>query len=139
VLTEETGSLLFRARRRIFEASQQRLESCGESIHVLQVLWHLASRGELTQRNLAQLTGQHPAGISRTLDELERRGLVKRTRGSDRRCLLASLTRPGRALHERLQPAFRDSVDEALAPLDERNLRELHRLLLAVCGEAPLR
>lgn len=131
-LTEEVGSLVFRARRRVLEACSRRMGADGESVLVLQVLWHLDLRGDLTQRGLAELTGQHPAGVSRTLEDLEARGLVHRERGADRRCLHAALTKKGRVLATRLKGKFRAATEESLADLSDDELRTLERLLLRV-------
>lgn len=136
-LTEEVGSLIFRARRRVLEACSRRMDGGGESVLVLQVLWHLDLRGDLTQRGLAEITGQHPAGISRTLEDLEARGLVERERGADRRCLYASLTRRGRVAAARLKAKFRAATEESLADLGDADLRALERLLLRVADPRP--
>lgn len=105
----------------------------GEGVPTLQVLWHLEERGALTQVALAELTGQHAAGISRLLDELEDKALVMRSRSrEDRRCVLVSLTKTGRSHYKKLSPAFGDAVKEVLLPLSDAEVKALGHLLRKV-------
>src|SRR5262249_41038036 len=79
-LAEELGRLIARSRRRVWNTAAQQLEQVGESIFSWQLLSHLVRQGPSSQRELSIFTAQHPAGVSRTLYELERAGYVRRRR-----------------------------------------------------------
>src|SRR2546421_756695 len=82
----EIGSLLARSRRQVFQRAKRRLEALGESIFVWRLLAYLHDDGPSIQAELADATAQHPASISRLLDEIEDAGLVRRRRDTkDRR------------------------------------------------------
>jgi len=71
----------------------------------------------------------HPASVTNAVDRLERDGHVERTANpADGRGVLAEVTDAGRALAERATVALNAEVFSAL-PLDERELRSLHRIL----------
>jgi DNA-binding MarR family transcriptional regulator len=137
---ENVGSLLFRARRVLWTAVSRRLDAAGESPHAFALLNQLAVRGPLNQRELAERVGQHPAGVSRLLDELDALGFVARHRdASDRRCVVVDLTAAGRRRREAAWPVVVEAMDDTLAPLssdERRQLRELLAKLAPVdCGD----
>jgi len=67
--------------------------------------------------------------VTRMLDRLVRRGLVRRARGAeDRRLSVARITEKGLALLGQMQPEMDAAVAEALSPLNETQLRQLVRL-----------
>lgn len=76
-----------------------------------------------------RMIGREP-DVTRLLDRLEKRGLVRRERKSaDRRVILASILPAGLELLARLDEPIRDLHRQALGPLGERNLGSLIRLL----------
>ncbi len=131
----ELASLLGRSRRRMWTAVTRRLEDQGESVLAWQLLNRLRCDGPMTQVELSAGTGQHPAGVSRLVDTLERQGEVHRERdGKDRRKLNVGITRLGRARLHRLDPVLGTAADEFFAPLDDAERRTLARLLARVLG-----
>ncbi len=69
-------------------------------------------------------------GITRMLDRLEAKGLVERTRSSDdRRQVLCRLTKAGSSLVRSLDRPVDKNDEELFASLNQRELRELIRLL----------
>jgi DNA-binding MarR family transcriptional regulator len=91
------------------------------------------------------LRGVHPGGhprnevarrmirrapdVTRMLDRLARQGLVARVRNADdRRESIATITRAGLALLERIDPDVRAVQQVVTAALSERELRQLVRL-----------
>src|SRR5438105_13979777 len=78
-LTEEIGRGIMRVRRLILQEAGRRLEEKGEELLAYQVLNFLDRCGPTTQSQLAAGTGQHPTGLSRLLDEMDRDGLVPRS------------------------------------------------------------
>jgi len=96
----------------------------------LSALAVLVAQGALTLGDLAAIEQVTPPSMSRTVDELERHGLVRRARDKrDRRVVYAVATREGSRLlaearHDRLRPVAR-----ALTGLDEDDHELLTRAL----------
>lgn len=133
-LTEEIGGLIARSRRLVFAVASRRLDASGESIHAWRVLAHLTREGAMAQCDLAMALGQHPAWVSRLVDELEEEGVVRRRRDArDRRKLRVEVTLAGRARYEARRPEVNEAVEHVLQPLD-RGEREALRALLAKLG-----
>jgi DNA-binding MarR family transcriptional regulator len=130
-VAEAIGQLIARVRRRVWSAAADRLaEEMDESIFRWQLLNHVVRLGHATQRELAASTLQHPAGVSRTLEELESAGLVERTRdAADRRKVRVAVTRKGLARFRRMHPRVVRAVAGTLAPLTRAEQRTLRALL----------
>ncbi|HKB78060.1 MAG TPA: MarR family winged helix-turn-helix transcriptional regulator [Myxococcales bacterium] len=125
-LSEEVGRLLFRARRALWSAAAGRLEARGESVLAWQLLNQLQRCGPGTQREIAERAAQHPTGVSRLLEQLERGGFVRRRRdAADRRKVRVEITAHGVLRLEESRPEVLTAVDEVLRPL---SLAERHAL-----------
>lgn len=136
-LTEELGMLIAQTRRKVWTTASRRLEEAGESYLPWKLLAHLARSGQLTQSELAVLTAQHPAGVSRLLDDLEKQGYVSRNRDpSDRRRVYVGLSARGKRRFEARLPHVIEAVDHALEPLSEPERRLLRDLLRKVVAKA---
>jgi DNA-binding MarR family transcriptional regulator len=134
-LAAEVGALLGQARRTVWAAMAARLESRSEGAHAFQLLSRLARMGSATQVELAEATAQHPAAVSRLLDEVEEAGLVRRTRSRiDRRKQSVALTARGRAKVAELRPEVDQALAEAMGRLDHREQSQLHKLLKKLVG-----
>jgi DNA-binding MarR family transcriptional regulator len=132
-LTEELGMLIAQTRRRVWTNAARRLEQAGDSYLPWTFLAHLRKAGRLTQSELATLTAQHPAGVSRLLDELEKEGCVSRRRDpGDRRRVYVVISPRGKRRCEALLPDVIEAVDQALQPLSESERRVLRDLLRKV-------
>ena len=130
-LAEEIGQLLARSRRLVFAAAARRLDESGESIHAWRVLAHLAREGATAQCDLAMALAQHPAWVSRLVDELEAEGVVRRRRDAhDRRKLRVEVTVAGRARYEARRAEVNEAVEQVLQPLDRDEREQLRALLL---------
>ena len=137
---ESLAVLIARSRRALYTAASRRLEEVGESMLVWQLLNRLRDDGALPQGELAFRVGQHPAGASRLLDQLERDGQVRRTRDRrDRRKLKVELTDKARRRLARTDPFVHAAAESVLAPLDEAERRTLQRLLEKLVGRERLR
>ena len=131
----DLGSLIARARRLVWLTAARRLEAHGEAMLVWQVLNRLRYEGPLTQRELASQCGQHPAGISRLLDTLERDAAVRRTRNpADRRKLEVTLTATGRRRLAASDAEVDAAAEEVFAPLGGAERRALAALLAKLIG-----
>ena len=106
---------------------------------VLEVLHHL---GPMCQRAIATKQFTSGANVTMVVNNLERRGLVRRVRsGDDRRQYFVELTAPGRGLIRRIFPTHVRAIVRAFAPLtrdEQKHLGLLCRKLgLANRAEPP--
>jgi len=135
-LNEEVGRLLFRARRALWSAAAGRLEALGESVLAWQLLNQLHRHGPGTQREIAERAAQHPTGVSRLLDDLERGGYVRRTRDpADRRKIRVEIAAPGIRRLESSRPEVLTAVDEVLRPLSVPERDALRSLLEKISAD----
>ncbi|KAA9377419.1 MarR family transcriptional regulator [Microbispora cellulosiformans] len=89
-----------------------------------------AARQETSPNRLAPELGTDTAGMTRLLDRLEAKGLVRRRRHpDDRRSVVVEVTGQGRALVPRLAPVFGRASARLLAGLSEEEVRLLTALL----------
>jgi DNA-binding MarR family transcriptional regulator len=129
-VTESLALLIGRVRRLLWFAAARATDQQGQSIYDYQLLARLALEGPQSQCALALSTGQHPAAISRLLDILQRRRLVRRRRDpADRRHSIVTLSARGRAAFQEARPHVQQAIRQALAPLTARHCQQLTRLL----------
>jgi DNA-binding MarR family transcriptional regulator len=138
-LAEEIYRLVCQSRRALVLTATRTLEAREQSIFTWQIISWLVRHGPTTQRDLSYVLAQHPAGISRQVNELEANGLVRRRVVSDRRKLLVEVTAQGRRWFRASSTEVMQSVDRALAGLSDvqrRDLRKLMRTLVEALGVA---
>jgi DNA-binding MarR family transcriptional regulator len=136
-LAEDIYRLVCQSRRALVLTATRTLEARQQSIFTWQIVSWLVRHGPTTQRDLSYVLAQHPAGISRQVNELEAHGLVRRRAVNDRRKLLVEITAQGRRWFRASSAEVMQSVDQALAGLSDgqrRELRELMRTLVAALG-----
>jgi len=93
---------------------------------VMEALLHL---GPLMQRQLAEKLLKSGGNITMVIDNLEKRGLVKRDRqAEDRRCITVCLTPEGEQLIQNLFPVHVAAVLAEMSSLTESEQEELGRL-----------
>lgn len=93
------------------------------------VLLHFSKEGALPLGKMGDRLMLHQASITNLVDRLEDQGLVRRVpHPSDRRTTLAELTDDGRRTVVEATRAV-EAASVGVAELDERDARELHRLL----------
>jgi MarR family 2-MHQ and catechol resistance regulon transcriptional repressor len=89
----------------------------------LEALYHL---GPLVQRDLAEKLLKSSRNITMVVDNLEKRGLVRRVRGeADRRYTHIHMTPAGRQLFEQIFPGHVEGILAEMAELSERELEQL--------------
>jgi len=134
-LVEELGMLIGRTRRVVWTNAARRLETAGETVLAWQLLSHLVREGKSTQSELAAGVAQHPAGVSRLLEDLEKQGYVLRRRDSkDRRRVYVEASARGKRRFQEGLPEIVAAVDQALEPLSESERRVLRDLLRKMAG-----
>jgi MarR family transcriptional regulator, organic hydroperoxide resistance regulator len=135
---EEVARLIAQARRKVWNAVARILAAEEEAVLGWAVVAVLSRLGPQSQRDLADTIGQHAAGISRQLAELDRAGLTTRTEdASDHRRRLVALTPKGRRWHGRWRPKVLRVVRDVLGVLDEAERRALTSSLLKVLALPP--
>lgn len=114
--------LLFRASHAQKQLMHPYMASIGLGTGQPKLLSYLAENGSCTPRELADFYELDPAGVSRMLDALERKGFVSfAPHADDRRCKVVSLTSEG----ERVARAWNAAcAEEARAMLDGFTLEE---------------
>lgn len=127
---EEVAQLIAHARRRVWSSVGRVLALEGEAVLGWALVAVLSRLGPSSQRDLADVIGQHPAGVSRQLAELDAAGLTTRTKhATDGRCRLVALTPRGRRWHRRWRPRVLAEVRDVLGVLDKSE-REVLRASL---------
>lgn len=103
-----------------------RLGLTGGQLGVLEALMHL---GALSQGELGRKLLRSGGNVTTVIDNLERRGLVARTRNrADRRVVTVDLTKAGRRLIEKVFPVHARAVAQAMETLTAAEQEELGRL-----------
>jgi MarR family transcriptional regulator, lower aerobic nicotinate degradation pathway regulator len=134
--TAELVRLIGQTRRRLWIAAARALAARGESVVAWALVNRLAELGPLTQRELADASAQHPAGVSRQLDELDRKGLTSRGLDpADRRRRLVQLTAAGQRWYRKTRPLVDRATGPVLATLRPAERRVLTALLRRVTEE----
>ncbi|HMI85517.1 MAG TPA: MarR family winged helix-turn-helix transcriptional regulator [Polyangiaceae bacterium] len=134
-LVEELGMLVGRTRNIVWTNAARGLEASGETVLAWQLLSHLVREGKSTQTALAAGVGQHPAGVSRLVEDLEKQGYVLRRRDpQDRRRIYVEASARGKRRFREALPQVVAAVDQALEPLRESERRLLRDLLRKVAG-----
>jgi DNA-binding MarR family transcriptional regulator len=88
-----------------------------------------------TQRELVKGSLIDPSSMVAVIDELEEMGLAeRRTHPSDRRKHAVHLTAKGRRTLERARKVAAGLTQDVFAPLDDRELETLRRLLRRLAG-----
>ena len=102
---------------------------------VLEALLHL---GPLTQKALGQKLLRSGGNVTTVIDNLERRGLVARTRNrEDRRVVTVALTIAGRRLIGKVFPLHARAAARAMAALTAAEQEDLGRLCRKLGRGAP--
>ena len=108
-----------------------------QQYNVLRIL-RGAGPGGLPTLEIAERMIEQTPGITRLLDRLERKKLVRRERPSEnRRQVLFYITKPELDLLQDLDTPVRNRVNQALHRLDKSEIEELIRLLEVARGEQP--
>lgn len=127
----------FSELRRLFNTMQARMRQ-GVAAHGMtppqaMLLHVLRERGRATPSELAAALGVSQANVTLHLDRLEKGGHLVRTRSSDdKRVQIVRLTEKSYARANELYAAALDDISQLFAPLDDRELRELTRLLAKI-------
>jgi DNA-binding MarR family transcriptional regulator len=99
-------------------------------VQEFRVLEQLQALGEASQAELAAAVGIDRSNLAVIVADLADRELVDRARDDvDRRRYVLRLSRAAQRLLRRTEGAIRAAEEDLLAPLDQEQREELHRLL----------
>lgn len=127
----EALSALRRTQARVDEQFGRIVEPTGITLQQFRVLQILRAAGEggLATLAIADRMIDRAPGITRLLDRLERRQLIRRARGADRRQVLCSATETGLALLRSLDKEVGDTEAAVLSSLTRNEVGALAHLL----------
>lgn len=123
---------LARAANAAFAYARVGLEDAGLSLSQFAVLEALYHVGPLNLGDLARRILTSGGNLTLVIDNLEKRGLVKRKQGRDKRFVVATITPAGRRLIARIFPDHARRITEVmgrLTPTDQEKLGVLCRQL----------
>jgi len=124
------GYLVRQTHRAFTRSLQARIAPEGVTVgmwYFLRVLW---LEDGISQRELSQRVGMMEPTTVSALNNMERKGLVRRLRNrADRRVVNVFLTERGRALEKRLLPLAAEVNRVALRTISAQELQGLHALL----------
>lgn len=135
VIEESMGYLVNYLARAFARAHAERLAEHGATLGQWAVLMFLWARDGQSQGELSRRVAVEDATMVRTIDRMERDGLVRRVRDArDRRRINVFLTDKGVALRDPLVPCAVATNEAATRPFTEDEKRQLGDLLRRMIG-----
>lgn len=133
------GALLNQVGRELTTVLDRAFASLGLTTQQAALLLH-ASREPTSPSRLLQVLGTDSAGMTRLLDRLETKGLLRRQRhAGDRRSIVIELTAAGRDLVPHLPPVFGRVTNQLFAGFTPDEIATcaamLHRMLANLTAE----
>lgn len=126
----QASSLIVRLARELRTALDQRFAGFGLTSQQAGLLVHVFT-GQSSPRRLADLLGTDTAGITRLVDRLEAKELVRRAPDpADRRAVVVELTKAGRSLIPDLPPVFEAVAADLMQGVDAGGAAELLKKML---------
>jgi len=136
---DSIGVLVGMVRSEIVRKMEAELQASGADLRFTQflILKRLAHMGPMSASELARAVELDGGAMTRQLDQLERKGLLRRQpHEQDRRALRIELTSAGDALWRQITPCndrVLDAAQKALNPTEREQLRDyLQRVLAAL-------
>ena len=130
------GYLVKRCGVLMTQVAEERFASLSISFTQWLVLtWLNAHEGHISATSLSKQIGHDMGALTRVIDELERRGHVKRERSrSDRRAVEIAITASGRQQAQSARRVLVELLNELVAPFSAKEVDTLiallHRLML---------
>lgn len=135
--SQAVGAYIGRARRTIVEAIDQKLAPLDISHAQWIVVMLLGDGAAATAAELCKILVYDPGAMTRLLDRLERKGVLRRARaGGDRRTVRLKLTAAGKRLYPRILEALVEEFNRLLRGFTKREVRQLQELLKRMVANA---
>src|SRR6266511_4142439 len=123
------GGLVARVRVKLFEALDEELAPFDITAAQYVILVNLAN-GVDSASKLCKGVSYDPGAMTRMLDRLERKGLIRRARcGNDRRKVILELTAEGKAVYPKLVATYVDVLNRFMHGFTKTDARQLETLL----------
>jgi MarR family transcriptional regulator, multiple antibiotic resistance protein MarR len=130
------GAFIGRARRTIVEAIDQKLAPLDIS-HAQWIVIMLLGDGAATAAELCKILVYDPGAMTRLLDRLEKKGVLRRVRAKgDRRTVRLELTAEGKRLYPRILEALVQVFNRLLRGFSKSEVRQLEDLLKRMVANA---
>src|SRR5512133_1503509 len=131
------GAYIGRARRTIVEAIDRELAPLDISHAQWIVVMLLGDGAASTAAELCKILIYDPGAMTRLLDRLEKKGVLRRVRArDDRRAMQLKLTADGRKLYPRILDALVQVFNRLLHGFSKSEVRLLERLLKRMVANA---
>jgi len=130
IIDESLGFIISRTHRKLTNHLTRKFKPYDITPEQWGVLNRLWEKDGISQKNLSEITIKDQTTLTRILDKLEYKGLIKRqTSPDDRRSFLVFLTGAGRDLQDKLVPIACEALGESLQGLSEGEINQLKILL----------
>ncbi|GAA4721904.1 MarR family winged helix-turn-helix transcriptional regulator [Brevibacillus fulvus] len=124
------GFMLSTTGRKISQYLTVRFQPFDVTSEQFTVLNRLAEQDGISQKELSVRAEKDPTNVTRILDQLERKGLVRREMNpGDRRSFLTYITEAGRSLNEKLTPIETEVIEKVLKDLSEAEIEKFQIIL----------
>ena len=134
--SQGVGAFIGRARRTIVEAIDQKLAPL-EISHAQWIVIMLLGDGAATAAELCKILVYDPGAMTRLLDRLEKKGVLRRVRTKgDRRTVRLELTAEGKRLYPRILEALVQVFNRLLRGFSKSEVRRLEDLLKRMVANA---
>ncbi|MEV5026155.1 MarR family winged helix-turn-helix transcriptional regulator [Paenibacillus sp. LPE1-1-1.1] len=121
---QSVGYVISNTGRRLNQRLQQLFHEHDITPEQWSLLMCLDEHDGITHKDLAQRTDKDPANITRLVDQLERKALVKRAANpNDRRSQLLYITETGRTSAHELAPIEANYVQQMLTDISDEEIQ----------------
>ncbi|HWR09863.1 MarR family winged helix-turn-helix transcriptional regulator [Sporomusa sp.] len=135
-VTEKIIHQLYQTTRIISTGLNQQLEPCGIYSSEWAIITTVKTKGAMSQNGLANYLNIEPPAISKSLANLERKGLIERREGCDKREKTVFLTNAALGQYAHWDDIVRQHRQRLLAGLSEERLANLHESLKDIFANA---
>ncbi|PZE21234.1 MarR family winged helix-turn-helix transcriptional regulator [Paenibacillus xerothermodurans] len=125
-VSESVGFIISNTGRKLSQALTARFQPRDITSEQWSVLKKLAEEDGITQKELSNRIEKDPTNVTRILDQLERKGWIRRAANrEDRRSFLTHITEAGRELSKELTPIEAQFVEQMLHGLSAQDVAVL--------------
>ena len=134
---EALGALVGRARKALAREFDRELAALGLNTVQALVIVLLAEGDAGTAADIGRQLSHDAGAMTRMLDRLERKGLIRRVRcGEDRRKVILELTAEGKAVYPKLVATYVDVLNRFMHGFSKADARQLETLLSRMLANA---
>ena len=132
-LRDTTGYMIANTGRRLTSSLTQLFQPYNLTSEQWSLLIALRLHDGVSQKELAELTDKDPANVTRILDQLQRKGLVRREANpDDRRAVCMRITPEGSEVAATLVPIEERFIEEIVAGIPQADLETFKSVIRAI-------